>query len=323
MVKWGFIGLGKIAHEFAMDLQLVDGAELTAVASRDYKKAELFAFKYNAKTAYGSYQEILKDGEVDILYIATPHNSHFQLAMAAMNAGKHVLCEKPLAVNGSEVKQMIRCSEKNGVFLMEAFWSQFNPSIVEVLRQIKSGIIGKVRSVHADFSFITEAPDSSRLINPDLAGGALLDIGVYPLFLAYSILGIPDQIVASSRFHSSGIDLQTSAILKYKEGMANVACDFTSNSDMKARIYGTKGNIIIDPIWHQADGFSTIIDDLNKHYSFPRRGKGYTHEIEKCMRCITEGRTESALWTHQNSLDLISICDKIREQIKLKYPFEA
>jgi predicted dehydrogenase len=322
-IRWGIIGLGKIAHSFAHDLQLVEGNELSAVASRRLGKAELFAEKYQVKKAYGSYAEILKDDDIDIIYVATPHISHMEFSIAAMESGKHVLCEKPLAVNAQQVQKMILSSKENNVFLMEAFWSRFNPAIGEVFRLIKKGTIGEVNYVNADFSFYTNASYSSRLMNIELAGGALLDIGIYPIFLAYSIFGMPEQVSATSRFHPTGVDVQTAALLKYKNGIANLMCGFKSSSDMVAKIYGTKGSIFIDSIWHMAQGFTVDINNEKKHYSFPTKGNGLIYEIEECNRCILANQLESPNWTHQNSLDIISITDEIRKQTGIKYPFES
>jgi predicted dehydrogenase len=243
-------------------------------------------------------------------------------ATKAMDAGKHVLCEKPMGVNRKQVERMIECSQANRVFLMEAFWSSFNPAIREVFRRIERGDIGEVKQVQADFAFLTDAPDESRLFNPELAGGALLDIGVYPVFLAYSLLGVPERIQASSIRHRTGVDLQTAAVLAYPGALANISCGFNSTSDMMARIYGTQGSIFIEAPWHGTDGFYTMIAGEKIPYTYPKRGRGYIHEIEECVTCIAAGKTESPGWSHQDSLALIGICDEIRRQTGLSYPFE-
>ena len=206
---------------------------------------------------------------------------------------------------------------------MEAFWTRFNPSIVEVLRLIKNGGIGEMNYLNADFSvFFMNVPDFSRILNMDLAGGSLLDVGVYPIFLAYSIFGMQKEILATSRFYPTGVDIQTSAILKSDNGIANIMSGFISQSDMVARICGARGMILIDAIWHETQGFTTVIDGITRKYSYPAKGKGFTYEIEKCKKCISENLMESPNWSHQNSLDLITITDEIRKQVGLKYPFE-
>lgn len=325
MVKWGIIGPGKIAHKFVADLQLVEGTEVSAVASRNAERAAAFAKQYGIRQSYGSYTELMSDSEVDIIYIATPHDSHTQLSVEAMDSGKHVLCEKPLGINARQVESMIDASHRNNVFLMEAFWSRFNPVIREILEKISSNEIGEVNFLSADFTFCRNDSDDSRMLNMDLAGGSLLDMGVYPVFLAYVVMGMPEEIRAAGRFHSTGADLQTAAILEYKSGIAQLMSGFLSQSDMTAKICGTDGTIIIDPVWHESEGyqiFKPYQQNEAVHYSLPKKGKGYTYEIEECLRCIQSGQIQSELWSHQNSLDLIRIVDEIRSQINLRYPFE-
>ncbi|MEM7105783.1 MAG: Gfo/Idh/MocA family oxidoreductase [Bacteroidota bacterium] len=321
-LKWGIIGLGNIAHQFAKDLQLVEGSKIVSVASRNLSKAFEFGAEYGVVKCYGNYNEILDDPDVDIVYVATPHNSHVTLSVAAMNAGKHVLCEKPLAVNKHEVNTIISAARNNQVFMMEAFWSRFNPSIVKAMEVIRSGEIGEINYLNVDFTFFRNDNDDSRMLNMDLAGGSLLDMGVYPVFLSYLIFGIPEDILATGRFHKTGVDIQTSAILKYPNGIANVFSGFASQSDMVAKIYGTKGAIFIQPIWHESQGIKIRTEGKMTLHSLPTKGKGFTYEIEECMRCIQNGQLESDQWSHQNSLDLITITDEIRDKIGLRYPFE-
>jgi len=321
-LKWGIIGLGGIAHKFAKDLALVKGNQLYAVASRSMEKAKSFAEKYQAEKAYGNYEDLFKDDGLDIVYIATPHNMHKNLSILALQAGKHVLCEKPLAINRKQVEAIITTAQKEKLFVMEAFWSKFNPSIQAVLKLIQSGAIGEVNYVNADFCFLREEDPSHRLFNMELAGGALLDVGVYPIFLAYSILGLPNTIAAVSNFASTGADMQTAITFKYPKAMANLMCGVRSHSDMVAKIYGTKGSIFIDARWHEAQGFKIIRDGEVEIKSYPTNGKGFTYEIEECLKCIRSNQLESEQWSHQNSLDLVSLTDQIREQVGLRYPFE-
>ena len=325
-INWGIIGLGNIAYQFAKDLLLVEGAKLAAVASRSQEKANAFAQTYQADSAYGDYNSILNDPNVDIIYIATPHDSHEKLTIRALRAGKHVLCEKPLAVNQKQVRNMVKVGQEERRFLMEAFWSKFNPSIKECLSLVENGKIGEVNYVNADFSFYRDDPNDSRMLNMDLAGGSLLDMGVYPVFLAYSIFGNPQQILATGRFHKAGVDIQTSAILKFENGIANIMSGFASQTDMVAKIYGTGGRIYIHPYWHETQGF-TLIEGNDGEYkttevNLPTKGKGFTYEIEECLSCIRNEQLESKNWSHQHSIDLITITDEIRNQMGLHYPFE-
>lgn len=319
-VKWGIIGLGNIAHQFAKELMLVEGTLITAVASRNLGKAQEFADKYNCKKAYASYDEIINDDEIDILYIATPHDSHAALTIKALQNNKHVLCEKPIALNYNDALQMIDASKKNNKFFMEAFWTRFNPSVQEAFYKIKNGEIGEVKYINADFAFLAEKLEGNRMTDIKLGGGSLMDIGVYPLFLSYLLLGIPKEIVAKSNFHESGADLQTSMILQYDNAQAVLHSSFVSTSNMEATISGSEGRITLSPLWFMPQSYALIKDNHKINYSWPTLGKGYTYEIMECHKCIKENRIESSLWSHQNSLDLIKIVDEVRNQIGLVYP---
>ncbi len=321
-IRWGIVGLGNIAHQFAKDLLLVEGAELGAVASRNREKSQEFAKKYDCQKAYSSYDEIIKDPEIDILYIATPHSSHASLTIQALKHNKHVLCEKPIALNYNDALQMINVSKANNQFFMEAFWTRFNPSFREAFSKIKKGEIGEVKYINADFSFFADDLEgvSNRKTDLNLGGGALLDVGVYPLFLSYVVLGIPTEILAKANFHQTGADLQTSMILQYENAQAILHSSFVSNSNIKATINGTKGRINLNTPWYQAQSLTLTIDNQEEEFLLPTKGKGFTYEIEECHQCIKENRIESTLWSHQNSLDLIKIVDEVRNQIGLEYP---
>ena len=322
MLRWGIIGLGRIAHSFVQDLLLVDGMILQSVASRSLDKAKSFRDQYGAVSAYGSYDEIYEDPSVDIIYVATPHDSHEAISIHAMNAGKHVLCEKPMAVNRPQVENMIEASQRNKVFLMEALWSRFNPSIEKVLELIQSGAIGDVNYMNADFTYLLDHPPPKRIVELELAGGALLDLGVYPIFLAYSIFGYPNEIKAIGRFLDTGADGQAAALLLYDNGIASVMSGLWSTSDCVARIHGTKGRIHIHGRWHESKGFTLIQGDKETIFDLPTKGRGFTYEIEECGRCISVNKLESEKWSHQSSHDIMAIMDEIRGQIGLVYPFE-
>jgi len=321
-IKWGIIGLGNIAHQFAKDLMLVEEAELVAVASRNLDKAQEFAANYDCKKAYGSYDAIINDADVDILYIATPHHSHAALTIKALQNNNHVLCEKPIALNYNDALQMIQASKENNTFFMEAFWTRFNPSFREAFSKIKNGEIGEVKYINADFAFCAEklGGDGNRKTDVALGGGSLLDIGVYPLFLSYMLLGTPAEILAKSNFHKTGADLQTSMILQYDNAQAILHSSFVSTSNMKATINGTEGRINLNALWHEAQSYTLTKNNHKVEYLLPTIGKGFTYEIEECHQCIKENQIESLLWSHQNSLELIKMVDEVRDQIGLEYP---
>ena len=321
-LRWGIVGLGRIAHSFVKDLLLVPDNVVQAVASRSADNAAAFASQYGAAAHFANYSDLFADPLVDIVYVGTTHDSHAALSIAAMNAGKHVLCEKPLAVNARQVEEMIAASQANKVFLMEGLWSRFNPAIVECLNLVRDGVIGEVNYLNADFCFPAKLDVNARLLNRDMAGGALLDIGIYPIFLAYALFGKPRQILAISRFHDTGADVKTSVVLKYDQAIAQTMSSFLCRSDMVAKIYGEHGHIFLDSRWHETEGFTLVVGDREQKIRRPKSGKGFTYEIEECMRCIAEGKTQSERWSHQHSLDLIGIMDEVRQQVGLRYPFE-
>ena len=322
-VRWGIIGLGGIAHKFANDLNLVESAEITAVASRSIEKAEEFREEYNAKHAFGSYEELFQCQEVDVIYIATPHTSHKEWSIKAMNHGKHVLCEKPMGMRRADIEELVSVAKGNKVFLMEALWSRFNPTIKKVKELVDKCEIGELGYLHADFAFYAlDRPEEGRLLNPDLGGGSLLDIGIYPIFLSYLLLGKPEKIQSSSKFYKTGVEIQTSMLFDYPNAKALLFSGLTSKSKMEAEISGSKGSIFLYPQWHAAKGYSLELEGDTQNFDMPTLGNGYTYEIEEVNTCLQEGNLESDLWTHQNSLDLAELLETIRIQNGITFPFE-
>ena len=318
-IKWGIIGLGNIANQFAIDLLLLDDAELTAVASQNRNKATEFAQKYNCTKAYDSYEALFADDQVDIVYIATPHNSHAELSIKALESGKHVLCEKPMALSYQDAVRMIEASKKHNRFFMEAFWTRFIPTLQEVLEKVNQGIIGDIKAIQADFAFYADEAAGGRLFDKNLGGGALFDIGVYPLFLSYILLGLPKEIMAKSINHKNGIDLQTSMLLQYENAQSVLQASIVYDADMKATISGNLGRIELNAPWFMADGYTVFKDGKEETFSLPNLGKGYTHEAIECHNCIKNNQIESNLWSHQNSLDLSKMVEEVRLQIGLDF----
>ena len=320
-IKWGIVGCGNIANKFCSDLSLMEKAEIRAVASRSNEKSQDFANKHNAKVAYGSYVELFADPEVDIVYIATPHNSHAELSIQAMENGKHVLCEKPLALNAKEAQNIFEVSKKSNCFFMEAMWTRFNPSFLEILKRIDNNELGEIKYINADFSFKTDKPLDGRVMNLNLGGGTILDIGIYPAFLAYMILGKPYKILATSILHAeTACDIQTSMIFEYDGAQAILHSSFASKSELSAVISGTKAQIKIHDPWFAARDISFIENDIPTIIDNPLNGLGFTYEIEECHKCLANNQTESNLWSHENSLDLISLLDAARDKVGLVYP---
>lgn len=322
-IRWGIIGPGKIAAKFTEDLNLIENAVLEAVASRNVERAKKFAKEFGANNTYGSYEELFANQNIDVVYIATPHVFHKELAIKALKSGKNVLCEKPMGVNSNEVRKMIETAKENNVFLMEALWSRFHPSLLDIKAKIDTRAIGQIRYINADFAFYAMDRDkSSRLLNPNLAGGSLLDIGIYPVFLSYLLLGMPKNILASAHLNNDGLEKQVAMTLVYEDAHAVLASGFTYNSRMSAEIAGEKGNFYLDPRWHEADGYTVEIDGAVEKIKLPKHGNGYTHEIEEVHNCLLAGKKESELWSLADSKNLIQLLDEIRNITGIHFPFE-
>lgn len=327
MVKnfnWGIIGLGKIAKKFTSDLLLAENANLYAVASRDLGKATEFSSAYNAKKAYGSYEELAADPKVDIIYIATPHVFHFENTMMCLKAGKSVLCEKPFAMNADQVKTMTEEAKKRQLFLMEAIWTRFIPGTEELVKLLDQKVIGEILSVHADFGFKASAV-SKRLFERSLGGGALLDIGIYPVYLALLALGTPTNIQATARMTVEQIDSFCAMLFDYENGSkAVLECSIESNTPTEGYIHGEKGSIKLHNRFHHPTRLTLSLEnEEDRIIDISFTGFGYYHEILAVMNCLTNGETENKKMSHDMSLQLISTLDTVRREIGLNYEADS
>ena len=327
--RWGILGAGRIARNFAHDLHLLDDCELIGVGSNSQERADAWARENGAQRGYGSYEQLLDEGKPDAVYVATRHPQHLAAATLCLERGIPVLCEKPLAVNGAEVAQMIATARAHDTFLMEALWTRFLPSIRHAMEQIEAGEIGEVLGVKADFGFRREYDPSHRLFDPAKAGGALLDIGIYPLLLSYFILGTdPQKITAAATLSAGGVDLDTGILLEYAdERMAHLHATIRTHTASDGFIYGTKANIHLHPRWHEAKSYTIYYHDGTDEvrYDFQQEfgdAYGYRFETAHVMECVRTGRTESPLVPWAFSEALMRGMDTIREQIGVRYPGE-
>lgn len=319
-INWGIVGLGKIAGKFAKDLQEVPDANLYGAASRDRKKAIEFSEKFNASAAYGSYSQLINDEKVDAVYIATPHIFHHELSMQCLRAGKAVLCEKPFAMNSNQAKEMIDLARTENVFLMEALWTRFLPHFIFVKNEIDSGKYGEVRSLKADFGFNAEFDPKKRLFNKSLGGGSLLDIGIYPVFLAYALLGLPGEIEANAEFSETGVDSSCSVKFKYKDSVvADLFSTFKEKTPTTAEIDFEKGKIIMNSRFHEPTSVTVITEKKEETKDFDVHTIGYNFEAEHVTKMLQEAKTESKIWSLNHTKDLMGLLDTIREQIGLEY----
>jgi len=320
--NWGIIGLGKIAHKFAQDIQVMKSARVHAVASRSLNKAKEFGRQYNAKHCYGSYEEILSCPKLDVIYIATPHISHCANTILCLNSKIPVLCEKPFAMNAAEVRRMIAASKNNNTFLMEALWTRFLPTIKKTLSIIEKGTIGEITSIKADFGFKAKIDPKSRLFNQNLGGGALLDVGVYPVFLSLLLLGKPSGIKAIASIGKTNVDESCGMLLKYPNNkMAMLHASIVTKTGTEAFIYGTKGTIRINSRWHEPTSLTLLVDGKEpKDFFFDFDSNGYRYEAEEVQRCLRTKKLSSDLLSHHFSLDLIELLDEIRMVAGIYYP---
>ena len=320
-IKWGILGLGNIAHTFCEDLINTKDCKLIAVASSSITRASAFAEKFGVPRAYGSYEELYKDPEIEIIYVASLHVDHANHCIEIMNAGKAVLCEKPLGMDRTQVIEMIQASKRNQVFLMEGFWTRFNPTTINSLDQIQNGAIGNVKYINATFNFYAlDRPRDSRLFSKDKGGGALLDIGIYPVALAYMILGVPRKVHATSKLNDQNIDVQTAIILEYDDQLAILHCSFACHENMTARICGDNGCLEISSQWHEGGEFVMHFPDgTSDGEVVDRRGNGYKEEIEEVVYNLQSNNKESKTWSLENSLDLVTILDRIRRECNIFY----
>jgi predicted dehydrogenase len=319
-IRWGIIGPGRIAHRFAQDLATIPDADLHAVASRNKARAEAFASQYGATTSYNSYEALADDPRVDAVYIATPHAYHHEHSILCLNHRKAVLCEKPFAMNLGEVQEMIETARKNKTLLMEALWTFFLPHYRRILDLIRDGAIGNIRSLEADFGFRPDWDPGSRVFKKELGGGSLLDIGIYPIFLALTTLGMPDKIWADATFFENGVDSSCTMRFDYTSGsQARLFSTFSEPTPTAAVITGDAGTLTIHPKFHAPSSFTLENDGHSETFRFDVKTNGYSYEIIHFNRLLREGRTESDVMTFETSRHLISLLDAIRSRIGLKY----
>ena len=323
--NWAILGPGHIARKFATDLALVPGARLYAVASRSLEKAQAFAAEFGAAHAVGSYEALLAVPGVDVVYIATPHSEHHAHALLCLRAGLPVLCEKAFARNAQEVREMLDVARTQGVFLMEAFWTRFFPAVAQALALVQAGAIGEVKHLVADFGFLTAYQPEGRLFNPALAGGSLLDVGVYPLFISKLLLGEPATVRAVATLAGTGVDLNCAIALAYAGGAtATLFSTLAATTDNRCVLYGTKGRLELTGRFHAPTGVRVQLTDEAEARLLPSptTGFGFHYEAAHVQECLANGLTESPLLPLSFSLELMQTLDAVRAQIGLRYPGE-
>ena len=323
-IRWAILGAGRIANAFAKDFKWMQNAELIAVASGDKERAATFATEYNIPEAI-SHEQLFSKENVDAVYIATTHNFHFEQAMRCLQNGKAVLCEKPITVNDSQFKKLMSVSKEKKVFLMEAMWTYFLPAVQRAKEWLAQGRIGKLQVIQADFAVSMEKNMEGRMYNPNLAGGALLDLGVYPISLAYFFAGkSPEHITASGVMTNTGVDESVGMIFQYGDITADLFTSMMVRMGNTLKLFGEEGHIEIPDFWRT--GSARLFDKEFNHvetYEDHRTSHGFIFEMQHANDKILSGDIESDIIPHSRSNNIQETMTAIRRQIGLKYPFES
>lgn len=322
--RWGIIGPGRIARKFAACIQALPNSKVQAVASRSSNNLKELASVMHAEVGYRNYEDLVRDEGIDAVYIATPHRFHCENALLCLTNSKPALVEKAFTVNALEAETLAAEAKKRGVFLMEAMWTRFLPIYHQIERWLKSRRIGDVQQVTSSLGFVARRNPNDRLLNPALAGGAVLDLGVYATAVSQFIFNkSPVSIKAHGFIGETGVDEAISASLDYGEGcFSQFACTFLAKTSRKVEIYGTRGEIEILPVYNSTERAVLRVNEREKLVHLPHRINGFEYQIEEAQRCIKAGKLESPLMPISASIDNLRVLDEIRKQIGMSYPFE-
>ena len=315
-INWGIIGLGNIANKFAQAITKMNDTQLVAVASRTKEKSEKFGNIYGVskEKSYGSYEEILMDKEIHAIYIAVPNSMHKELSLLCLKHKKAVLCEKPVTMNEREIIELVQCAKDNNVFFMEAMKTRFLPVHKEVKRIIENNELGEIRLIQADFGFYSEFDEKNRLFHKELGGGALLDVGVYPISYGMWLMGNhPQKILSSYNIGQSGVDENVSAIISYDRGRElHIYGAINLNTAREATIVGTKGILKI-PRFSSGEELKLIINNEEKIIKFPFHINGFEYQIEEVNSSLRNNEIESKIKSFEDSISVMRILDRIRD----------
>jgi len=322
--RWGILGTGAIARQFVRGLRALSEAEVFAVGSRSEASAAKFADKNNIPRRHASYEDLISDPDVDVVYIATPHPLHAENAALCLQAGKAVLCEKPFCVNAAEAEQVVELAREKRLFIMEGMWTRFIPLMEEVRRLVSQRALGEVRMLNADFGFRADLDPASRLFDQKLGGGALLDVGVYCVSFASMILGQPSGSVGLSHLGETGVDEQASIVLEHEGGrLANLSIGIRTATPQEATIMGTEGYVRIHAPWWRPKSMTIYRPgEESETVDAPVSGNGFNYEAAEVMRCLEAGKTESDVMPLEETVSVMRTMDRIRAAWGLRYPGE-
>ncbi|MEM7032749.1 MAG: Gfo/Idh/MocA family oxidoreductase [Chloroflexota bacterium] len=323
-IRWGIIGPGNIAKRFAGGLAVLDDATLQAVASRSQEKADAFADEFGAPTRYTSYQDLVADDDIDIIYIATVNPFHAEQMLLCLEAGKPVLCEKPFTINTAEAKKVVQVAREKKLFLMEGMWTRHFPLMHKLRQILADGVIGEVRMLNADFGFSGQVNPTSRLYDLNLGGGGMLDVGIYPLSLASMIFGKPEKLSSFADIGETGVDELSVLMMQYPAGeVAVVYSAIRASMPHDSMIMGRKGRIRIhSPWWMPTKMTITVNGKDDEVVEMPMEGTGFNYQIAEAGRCLREGKLESDVMPLDETISIMEMMDEARTQWGLKYPME-
>ena len=323
MVKFGVIGAGRIANVFATSMKVTSNGQLQAVASRNLKRAEDFKEKYGFEKAYGSYQALYEDSSVDCIYVATPHGLHYEQMMEILDYGKHILCEKPFTLNHKQAQAVFKKAKEKKLFVMEAMWTRFLPVIKAVKQKVDEGMIGTIKHLEATFHFNPEKNNEDRLFKRELGGGALLDIGIYPITFANLFLGRPNEVSSEVRMYKTGVDLEETITYHYDTAQAVLKASLDKEDKRDAVIIGSKGTIIVPRFW---EAQKAMVYDTNNHLletiEYKHEAAGFEYEIQEVINCIQNGKLESGIMPASETIEILKQMDNLRQSWGLTYPQE-
>ena len=324
MINWGILGCGNIANKFATDLQTVSGSVLRAVAAQDLDRAQNFAKKHTVERAYSNYTTLVNNPDLDVIYVATTHNFHYEHAALCLAANKAVLCEKPICVNAQEARKLVELSREKDIFLMEAMWTRFLPAVIRLKKDLDSGIIGTPQLVQADFGITKPQEAGSRFYENKLAAGALLDLGIYTINFANIVFGShPERISGYAQFSDQGVDQLSTYNLLYSEGrQALLSAAVALPTPHQARIYGDKGRIVIDDFYHPQQYQIILNGKKPQQVDEIFDGFGYLYEAREVQQCLLDGKTESMICSLDETVAIMQVMDDLRKQWGLRYPNE-
>ena len=325
IIRWGILGAGRIARKFASDLRLAENCELMAIGSRSQQSADEFNKEFPVQYCHYSYEELAQNPEVDVIYIATPHNLHYENTLLCLQHNKAVLCEKPFAMNSRQAIEMIKLAKEKKLFLMEALWTKFHPHYIKTLEMVQQGLLGEITSVLVNFGFKPIPPVPVRLFDPALGGGTVMDIGIYNVFMVMSVLGKPDHIEATMTPASTGVDEQCAILFRYKNGvLAQLFSTFSSDLATEADICGSEGRIRLTSRFYEPSStveFSKGKADTKQVIPVHKeQGFGYQYEARHVNDCLRNGLTESNIVSFADTILLMETLDKIRKVAGIHYP---